>query len=227
LLNPFLARVGWQDAAGEASQVATLRGDLIEALGTFDDPAVVAEVQRRFQRYLADPSSLEGDLREAVLEVSAIHADAATWETLHGLAKSAPSPLEKADLYRLLGFARDPALAQRALTLAVSGEPPATVAGGLLRSIGTAHPGPTLDFVADHWVAVEPLFGEGAAATIAARFFDTGADRAMLPRLDAFVAAHVPAATRGRIVKNAALIGYRATVRELRVPPADRWIASH
>ncbi|MFL6700108.1 MAG: M1 family metallopeptidase [Vitreoscilla sp.] len=226
LLNPFLARVGWQADAGEASQIATLRGQLIEALGTFDDPAVVAEAQRRFQRWLAEPASLAGDLRKAVLQVSAIQADGATWETLHRLAQAAPSPLEKADLYELLGFARDPALAQRALVLAVSGEPPATVAGGLMRSIATAHPGATLDFVADHWVAVEPLFGQGAAATIAARFFDTGADRAMLPRLDAFVAAHVPAATRERLVKNAALIGFRADVREQRLPEADKWIAA-
>ena len=60
-----------------------------------------------------------------------------------------------------------------------------------------------------------------------ARFFDTGADPALLPRLDAFVRAHVPAATRGRIVKNAALIRYRATVRAQRLPEADRWIAAH
>ena len=227
LLNPFLARVGWQAASGEASQVATLRGDLIEALGTFDDSAVVAEVQRRFQRYLAEPASLDGDLREAVLDVAAVQADAATWETLRGLAKAAPSPLEQEVIYQLLGLAHDPALAQRTLALAVSGEVPVTVASRLLRSIGTAHPAATLDFIATHWPQVEPLFGEGAAATIAARFFDTGADRAMLPTLDQFVAAHVPAATRNRIVKNAALIGYRATVREQRVPQADRWIAAH
>ena len=226
LLDPFLARVGWQAAAGEASQVATLRGDLIEALGTFDDPAVVAESQRRFRSYLADPSSLQGDLRDAVLHVAAIQSDAAAWDTLHGLARSAPSPLEQAALYQLLGLAQDPALAQRALALAVSGEVPVTVAGGLLRSIGTAHPAATLSFIAGHWAQVEPLFDEGAAATIAARFFDTGADRAMLPTLDAFVTAHVPAATRGRIVKNAALIGYRATVRDQRVPQADQWIAA-
>ena len=48
----------------------------------------------------------------------------------------------------------------------------------------------------------------------------------MLPRLDAFVAAHVPAATRERIVKNAALIRYRAGVREQRLPLAEQWIAS-
>jgi len=97
----------------------------------------------------------------------------------------------------------------------------------LFEAVGRVHPGLTLDFVTGRWPRVEPLFGEGAGATIAARFFDTGADLALLPRLDAFVHAHVPPATRGRIVKNAAVIRYRATVRTLRLPEADRWIAAH
>ncbi len=227
LLAPVFARVGWQATAGESADTATLRGALIQALGRFDDATVVAEATRRFRGYLEDAASLQGDLREAVLALVALRADAATWDTLHARAVAAPSALEKAGYYRLLGDARDPALAQRALALAVSGEPPATVAGGLLRNVGRAHPGATLDFIAGHWPQVEPLFGEGAGATIAARFVDTGADRALLPRLDAFVAAHVPAATRSRIVKNAALIRQRATIRAQRLPPADAWIAGH
>jgi aminopeptidase N len=166
-------------------------------------------------------------VREAVLTVVAIRADAPAWDALHGLAQAAATPLEKAELYRLLGLARERALADRALALAVSGEPPVTVAGGLLRSVGTSHPGATLDFIATHWARVEPLFGEGAGATIAARFFNTGADRAMLPRLDAFVRAHVRAPTRERIVKVAARIQDRATVRAQRLPQADRWMAEH
>jgi aminopeptidase N len=225
LLDPVFARLGWQPAAGEPGATATLRAELVEALGTFDDPAVVGEAGARFKRFLVDPAGLQGDVREAVLTVVAVRADASTWDTLHGLAQSAATPLEKAELYRLLGLARERVLAQRALALAISGEPPATVAGGLLRSVGTTHPGATLDFIAVHWARVEPLFGEGAGATIAARFFGTGADRAMLPRLDAFVRAHVPAAARERIVKVAARIQDRATVREQRLPQADRWVA--
>ena len=227
LLAPVFARIGWQPAAGEAGDTATLRAELIEALGRFDDPAVVAEAGARFKRWLDDAASLQGDVRGAVLAVVARRADAPTWDTLHGLAQAAPTPLEKAELYQLLGRARERALADRALALAISGELPVTVAGSLLRAVGVGHPGLTLDFIAAHWVQVEPLFGEGAGATIAARFFDTGADRAMLPRLDAFVRAHVPAATRERIVKVSARIQDRAEVRALRLPQADRWIAQH
>jgi aminopeptidase N len=225
LLNPVFARVGWEAAAGEGAESGTLRADLIEALGTFDDPAVVADSERRFRRYASERASLQGDVRGAVLAVVALRADGGAWDALHARAKAAASPLEQAELYELLGRARDPVQADRALALAISGEPAATVAGSLLRSVAQGHPGATLDFIAANWEQVEPLFGEGGAASIAARFFDAAADRAVLPRLDAFVTAHVPAATRSRIVKNAALISYRATVRDRQLPQADRWIA--
>ena len=225
-IAPRLAQLGGQAVAGESGEAASLRSDLAEALGALDDAAVVADSERRFRAWLADPASLQGDAREGVLGVAAAHADAATWDRLHALAQAAATPLEKAELYDLLGLARDPALARRALALAVSGEPPITVAGSLMRVVGRGHPALTLDFIAGHWDRVEPLFGDGAGATIAARFFDTGADRAMLPRLDAFVHAHVPAATRQRIVKNAALIARRADERAHRIPEADRWIAA-
>jgi len=225
LLQPVMARVGWHETAGESAELTSLRGSVIETLGELDDPAVVAEAGRLFKGYLADPDSLRGDLREAVLDVVAGRADGATWDTLHGLATSATSELEKASFYGWLGAARDPAQARRALALAISGEPPATVAGSMLRAIGVQHPALTLDFIDTHWPQVEPLFGAGAGATIAARFFDNGADRAMLPRLQAFVAAHVPPATRARIDKNLARIRERVDVREHRLPEADRWIA--
>jgi aminopeptidase N len=227
LLVPFLAEVGWDGRADDSGDLRTLRVALIEALGEFGDPQVLGRVDPAFARYMARHDSLDADHREGVLYVVATRADERTWEQLHELALAAGSELEKAEGYEMLGHARDPALARRALELAISGEPPTTVASRLMRAVGRVHPGPTLDFVAGHWAQVEPLFGEGAGATIAARFFDTGADPALLPRLDAFVHAHVPAATRERIVKNAALIRYRATVRTQRLPEADRWIAAH
>ena len=225
LLAPVFARVGWQEAAGESAATSTLRAELIDGLGELDDPAVVAEVQRRFRQFLRDRDSLQGDLRDTVLDVAAARADAGTWDALHGLARTAASPLEQAAFYQLLGTARDPALAERAMALALSGEPPATVAGSLLRSAAQAHPGASLDFIAAHWNQAEPLFGEGAAAAVSARFFDTADERAVATRLDAFVAAHVPPATRKRIVINTSLIRYRATVREQRLPSLDAWIA--
>jgi aminopeptidase N len=224
-LRPLFDRDGWAETAELSGQAATLRASLIQALGRLDDRGVTSEVESRFAHFLADPRSLHGDLREAVLGVVALRAGDARWDELHALATKAGSPLEKAGFYELLGSTRDPALARRALELALSGEPPATMASALLRDVARAHPALALEFIDAHWRQVEPLFGDAAAAVIAARFFDTGADAALAVRLHAFVQARVPAATRGQSAKNEALIRDRASVRTQRLPSADRWIA--
>jgi aminopeptidase N len=227
LLAPIFARIGWQPAAGDAGNALSLRADLIVALGTFDDAAVVAEASRRFERALADRASLDGELRLAVLQVVALRADARTWDALHGLARSATAHTEQDELYGLLGTARDPAQHARALALAVSSEAPATVGAGILRSASESRPGATLAFVATHWAQVTPLFDSGAAGTVASRYFSTADDVAMLAPFDAFVAAHVPVPVRGRAVRTASVIRYRAGLRDKRVPQADAWIAAH
>ena len=64
LLNPIFARVGWQAGPGQNVNTRTLRADLIEALGTFDDAAVVAEAGRRFHQ-LAGRSATPAGRRRA------------------------------------------------------------------------------------------------------------------------------------------------------------------
>jgi aminopeptidase N len=225
-LAPAFARVGWQAGAGEAGGTPPLRSDLVQALGRFDDEAVVAEARRRFQASLADPAAMQGDLREAVLDVVARHADAATWDALHAQALAAPSALDKSDLYESLGKARDPALAERALALMVSGEPPVTVANTLLHGLGDGHADAALAFVDAHWDRVDALFGGGGGAKVATLFFNNVSDRATLARLEVFVARHVPPETRAGVVRTSAQIRYRAGLREQRVPEADRWVAN-
>jgi aminopeptidase N len=225
LLNPIFARIGWRPVAAEPGNALSLRARLIVALGTFDDAAVVAEVDRRFERALADHASLDGELRMAVLQVVALRADTGAWDALHGFASGATVHTEQDELYGLLGSARDPAQHARALALAVSGEPPATVAAGILRSASDSLPGATLAFMATHWAQVTPLYDSSAGGTIAARYFSTADDAAMLAPFDAFVATHVPASVRDGAVRTASMIRYRAGLRDKVVPQADQWIA--
>src|SRR6185312_3579715 len=101
---------------------------------------VLGRADKAFARYLEQHDSLDADHREAVLYVVATRADERTWEQLHGLALAAGSEVEKAEGYVTLGHARDPALARRAMNLAISGEPPTTVASRVLRAVGRVHP---------------------------------------------------------------------------------------
>ena len=225
LIAPIFARVGWRAERGRGDDESLLRARLIEALGGFGDAAVVAGVDVRFHGFLEKPDSLPAGIREAVLRVVARRADAPTWDALHALARSAPSYLEREDDYKLLAMARDPALLASAFAVATSGEPPLSMAGSMLRTAADAHPQETLSFMLVHWPDIARVLGEDAGPTVVARFFNEGDDLSMVEQLDTFAAQHVPPTADRGLVKTQALVRYRATVRNERLPEAARWLA--
>ncbi len=76
---------------------------------------MIAEARRRFAAFQTDPATLSPELRSTVLGIVARHADAATWDALHAMAKKETSSMLRDQSYALLAYAKDPALAQRAL----------------------------------------------------------------------------------------------------------------
>src|SRR5215469_11163028 len=206
ILQPVAAKLGWAAAPGEDSNVTVLRTDLLLTLGQLDDPAVQREARARFLRYVKDSSTLSGDLRHVVLHIVADHADAATWDQLHGLAKAATSSLEKNELYRLLGAAHDPALAKKALDLSLTDEAPATARPSILGSVSYYYPDQALDFLVAH----ADYFGQFLEPTTRSRFVPelarSSRDGAVLPKLDAYAAAHIPADDRGDVVRAEAAV---------------------
>jgi aminopeptidase N len=225
-LSPILARVGWDARPGEGPNVPGLRTDLIEALGDLGDPAATAEARRRFEAAQADPAGLTGALKNAVQAVAARHADAQVWDQLHALARAAHTTTERNRLYRLLGAPEDAALANRALALALSGEPPPTTAPSIIASVAALHPDAAFDFAIAHRREVEALL-EPTSRTIfftgLARFSDAPS---MLGKLDAF-AATIPASSRGEVVKAQSEVRRRRLFIEQRLPEIDHWLAQH
>lgn len=59
VITPLFNRMGWTARPGEADNAASLRTAVIAALGELDDAGVVAEANRRFAVYRADPGSLD------------------------------------------------------------------------------------------------------------------------------------------------------------------------
>jgi aminopeptidase N len=281
-LQPVFARTGWQ-AGADDDGLALLRAAVVQALGAFGDPDVVAGARARWARLRGEASSAPGAsvpaasivpaaaaaasgvpstaaaattapsttapsgtalstpapasdpdgpptdaaMRDAVLEVVAARADAADWQRLADEARAAADPAERSALYHLLARAQDPALVARALALAVSGEPPVTVAGGMLRPAAERFPGETLAFIRAHWPRVQALLGDGAAAEVVARFFGTADDPALADALGAFAReAPLPASAARSLVAAQALVRDRARVRRERLPEVDRWIAA-
>src|SRR3546814_21079448 len=102
-LEPALHRLGFKPVAGESSEDAILRTDLITYLGAMGDRTVLAAAQERFAKLDHDPAALNGPLQTAWLGVIARHASKAEWGKLRQMAKAAPSQLEKRSEERRVG----------------------------------------------------------------------------------------------------------------------------
>jgi aminopeptidase N len=219
-LTPLLTRLGWSPRPGERANDAILRDELISTLG--DDPAVAAEAARRFAAN--DPSVTAGPLRETILGVVAHNADAAIWDRLRAMARDEHNPLVKVRLYRLLGSARDPALARRSLELALTDEPGATNASQLISAVALAHPDLAFDFALAHRERVTALVDASSSSRFLPSLASRSADPAMVDKLRDYAARYMTPQSRGAADRAIASIQDRVRVRRERLPDITRWL---
>jgi aminopeptidase N len=145
---------------------------------------------------------------------------------LHALARATPGTAERNRRYRLLGSTTDPALADRALALALSGEPPTTTAPALIASVSVLHPDKAFDFALAHRAQVEAMLEPTSRTGFFADLGRTSMDATMLRKLDAF-ARTAPPSSRGEVTKAQSEVRRRRLFAERRLPEIDRWIAAN
>ena len=227
LLHPMLERIGSRDRDGDADNLRSEREALLALLSQMDDPAVVADLHGQYEILRQAPeAAMVPALRAVVLDSVSLHADAATWEQLRALANSRSDTMEKSDLLRRLGSARDPALAARALDLAFSPEMQRQDGLRVLSQVAAHHPDLALDFTIAHWPQIEGGLDLGGASNYGPSLLSRANDPALVARLDTFLAAHVPANARGPAERTTAALLYRAGLRAQRVPEIDRLVAA-
>jgi aminopeptidase N len=223
-LAPELARIGWQEQASDTAPVRILRTQLIGALSTLDDAAVIAEARRRYAAKDGDPSAMPPELRKTVLGVVARHADAVTWDQLHAAARAEKTPLVKDSLYGLLSSTEDPALASRALELALTDEPGATNSAGMISSVSWRHPDLAFDFAVAHREQVDARVDSTSRSRYYPGLASSSLDKAMVAKLKAFAEAHIAAGSRRAADTAIANIVYRSQVHDTRLPAIDAWL---
>ncbi|MEP7140654.1 MAG: M1 family metallopeptidase [Caldimonas sp.] len=135
VVAPTFERLGWDERADEPVEARQLRARLAATLSRYGDATTIAEGQRRFARWVAEPTSLAPSLVNAVVEIAGRHADVATYETLLALARRAPTSEERFRAYRAIAAARDPALAARTVELAGDRDVPQIIRHELLASV--------------------------------------------------------------------------------------------
>jgi len=223
-LSPVLTRIGWTSKGQEADTVAILRAAVIEELSALGDTSVVAEGRRRFADYLRDPSATPADMRRTVLQIVALHADAQTWEQMEIMAAQAKSELERRQLYAFLGTAEDPALARRALDLAFSGTPPATIIPEIISAVSRLHPDMAFDYATSHWDGLTPYIEPASQPEYMPRLLSHAYDPVLIGKLDAFAEQHIPSSARRNVRKTDSNIRYNADIRTKRLPEVVAWI---
>ncbi len=226
-LAPVFERIGWQARAGESAPVTNLRTQLIGTLGDLGDAKVIAEATRRYSVQDSDPKAVPAELRRTILGVVATHADAATWDTLHATARSEKSALVKDQMYRLLSVAKEPALARRALELALTDEPGATNSAGMVARVSAEHPDMAFDFAMAHREQLDRKIDTTSSSRYYPRLGNASLDAAMIGKIQAYADKYVAASSRREAETAIANIKYRMQVRNERLPSIDAWLARH
>ncbi|MBS0457124.1 MAG: M1 family metallopeptidase [Proteobacteria bacterium] len=226
-LQPVMEQIGWEARTGESDPVVNLRTQLIGTLGGLGDAKTVAEARRRYGARDTDPAAMPVALRKTILGIVAAHADAATWDALHAQALTEKTPLIKAQFYSLLASAKDPTLAQRALELALTAEPGATNAAGMIAAVGWRHPELAFDFAVAHRAQVDALVDSTSRAQYYPRLASGSLEAATIAKVEAFAQAHIAPTSRRAADTTVANIHYRIGVRQQRLPAVDAWLVKH
>ena len=225
MLAPKFAQLGWDARPDESPLDATLRPNLIAALGTYGDRAVIEECTRRFSAFRADPASLPGNLRSPVLAVTGRYATRETYDQLHALAKAAKTTVEKRRAYAGMQSVLDPALAAETLALTLGGELSTTEAARNVAAVAAnEHPALAWDFAKTHTDALlqrTTFFGRN---TYLPGIANASTDAARATELEELVRTKLPPDAFAEAAKGADLIRLRALMKKRELPAIDAWV---
>ena len=227
-LAPQMARIGWNARAGDTHATVNLREELISALSRLDDPATIAEARRRYAASATNPAALSGELRQTVMGVVALHADASTWEGLRDAARAEKSPMIKDRLYDLLASSEDEVLAARTLELALTDEVGVTNSAGMIGRVAARHPDLAFNFALGHAATLNERIagGKTARGSYFARLASGSVDPATMEKLRKYAADNVPPTMRRAVDTALATMQYRIKVRAERLPAIDSYVAA-
>lgn len=223
-LSPKFKQLGWDNKPGDSVTTKQLRTTLIGVLSGLGDQAVIDEARRRFAASLTDPASLSPDLRRTVLGIVARNADAATWDQLHAMAKNEKSSMIRDQYYGLLAAAKDKALAQRALDMALTEEPGVTNSAGMIGSVSREHPEMAFDFAVAHRAQVDQLVDSTSRARYYPGLGAGATDLKMVDKIKAFADANIAPTSRRDADTVISGIQTRIKLRAERKPQIDAWL---
>lgn len=223
LIKPLMARTGWEPKAGEPSAIALLRETLIPTLGELGDADTMAQATRYAEASFAANSDVKGVTREAALGIWAHYADEAKWQRLHDQAKAETGPVAKLQYYRLLGSAENPALARKALDLALTTEAPVPMRAAIINAVGNGHPAMAFDWAVAHAKQVDALLESSTKSGFIVGLADSSNDLAVAARVKAYALKALAPESRADANSAMSRIAYLAGLRQKLIPAISLW----
>jgi aminopeptidase N len=107
-------------SASDTPNKKQLRALLFAALGEANDPQILTQAREISEKYLANPGSVEPNLAQTALQITARNGDAALFDQLQKISETSTNPEIQTGALRLLALFENPDLARRALQYAVS-----------------------------------------------------------------------------------------------------------
>jgi aminopeptidase N len=226
VLRPVFDRLGFDVAAGEPQDSGTLRSRLIGMLGEFGDEAILAEANRRFAAFLAEPASLSVDLRATVIRLVGRTADRATYDTLLALGRNTVDATERVRYYSAVASALDPALAKETLAIVLTDELPSTLVGTLISGVASQgeHPDLAWAFVQANFAALAQKQGPSFRNTFASNLMTNFTDAAHAAELGSFAPVHETSGGRRVVERAQERIMTDADFVALQLPAVDEWM---
>jgi aminopeptidase N len=227
LLRPVFDRLGWESRPGETPDVRQLRLTVIRDLGSFGDQAIIGEARKRFAAFRSNHRALSPDDQVPVLTIVAQIADAATFESLHAVARGAKDETELRRYYGALVAVRDPELARQAAQIALSPEIPAQADAfrlQLIVALADRHQQLSWQlFRANHERLLKPLAME-APLFVAQYLPATYWSGVPTSELDAWVRAQVPAEMASSVDRGMETVRFRVAEKSMLVQAADTYL---
>ncbi len=229
LLRPQLQRLGWSGKSRARSADALLRNRLMTSLGDFGDERVIAQARELFKKFLANPGSLEADLRPPVLKVVGRYSDRQTYEQLHALARKARGTEERELYYQAMSRALDPKLAEMTLALSLTDETVPQEATRLVIDVADSSEQPELawQFAREHMNELLPRVDAFERNHYVPSILSSFCDAARADELETFMKTNAPADAQEKVKETAESIRLKAALKQRELPGIDRWIAAH
>ncbi len=221
---PVLSRLGFAVKSGEPAGETLLRPTLISALGATGLASVKTERARLLQALAIDPKALDGPLKTTWLELIARDASAAEWEQLHQLAQDASGFTERSALYGVLGGTKDDALAAKALDLAITDEPGATIGAAIISAVAFRHPEMALDFALAHPADIDRIVDNSAQSRYVARIAAASDKPETIEKLESYAKANLGEEARKPVDQTIGIVKVRIEARRRIMDQARQWI---